>query len=187
MDRQKKTFHSPQQDWQRVWRRYKRAGWAPMGSSWSSRGIFQWPEGSPWEVWGLNPKLGFPDWSTSTGKGIQIISSCEKQWDFCLPGRDSLFFKRKPLKKRPAHQNSGLQPFILGSWGGSGVGGAGKRTEGTAVRIPVLNHSTYYRSHLSQAEHSPPSGISLKGSNSPACRALSHPAELKPGCWLQLD
>ena len=36
----------------------------------------------PQEVWGLNPKLGVPAYSTRAGKGTQIISSCEKQQDF---------------------------------------------------------------------------------------------------------
>ena len=62
------------------------------------------------------------------------------------------------------------------SWGKSGVGGSGERTEGTAARIPVLSHSPYCKSCLSQAEHSSPSGISLRGSNRPAHR--NYPAPL---------
>ena len=61
------------------------------------------------------------------------------------------------------------------------------RTEIKATRIPVLNHYPYWRSHLSQAESSSSSGISLRGSNSPPTGiTLPQAAELKLGCWLQI-
>ena len=81
------------------------------------------------------------------------------------------------------HTKFHLQPLTLGSSSGragrsrdtggeSGVGGSGKRTEFKeskieSSRIPVLNHPPYCRSHFSQAEHSPPHSISLRGSNKP--------------------
>ena len=85
-----------------------------------------------------------------------------------------------------------LQPLTLGSsrgraeytrdaCGESGPSGFVKRTEGTAARIPVMSHSPYGRSHLSQVEHSSPSGIGLRGSNSPTHRNYSaHTVVLRP-------
>ena len=34
--------------------------------------------GLPWDMWGLNPELGFPAHSTRTGKGAQISYGSEK-------------------------------------------------------------------------------------------------------------
>ena len=83
-----------------------------------------------------------------------------------------------------------FQPLTLGSgryraeseWtrtvrGQSGVGGSGERAEGSATRIPVFSHPypPYCRSHLSQTEHSSPSGISPRGNNSPNHRNPSSP------------
>ena len=76
------------------------------------------------------------------------------------------------------------------AWGEPGAGGSGERAEGTATRIPILSHFPYCRSHLSQAEHSPPSGIRLRGSNSPTHRNYSAPPCLTPAAeeysWMTL-
>ena len=42
----------------------------------------------PLKVWGVNPKPDSPAYNTRTRKGTQITSSCEKQLEFCLPGRE---------------------------------------------------------------------------------------------------
>ena len=147
-----------------------------MGGNRSSRGIFQHLGGSLREVWGLNPKVVSLAWSTKTEKGIQITSGCEKQWGLCLQRRDS-YRHREPLK-RPTHKYS-FSATYPGFWQREGgvvqrcvrrVRGSGERTEGTPARIPVLSYSPYCRSHLSQAEHSPPCGINLRGSNSFTCK-----------------
>ena len=135
---------------------------------------------SSWEVWGLNPKLGSPAYSTRTRKGIQITSGCEKQWGFCLTPRNA----ERLLKGQ--HRKFHLQPPTLYSgrgrvrwtrdtWGKSGVGGSGERTEGTDARIPVQSHFLYCRGHLSWVEHSSLNGISLRGSNSSSHKNYSAP------------
>ena len=74
------------------------------------------------------------------------------------------------------------------SWGESGVGGSGERIEGTASKIPVwviphtvkaiiLRQSTPRWMASGRGEAiAMPTGINL-----------SHPVELKPHCWIQLE
>ena len=149
-----------------------------MGGSWSSGVIFQQLGGCLWELWGLNPKLGSLFYSTRAGKDTRQypsvknsrVSLCQRE----TAGDTEGLWKGQCRKFH-------LQPFTLGScvgrpewtrnpWGDPGVGGFGERANETATSIPVLNHSPYCISHHSQAEHSSPSGISLRGSNSPVHR-----------------
>ena len=78
-----------------------------------------------------------------------------------------------------------LQPLNLGNvkgkaeWtrdarGESGVSGSGEKTEVTATRTHVLNHSPTSGA-ISQAEHSSQNGISRRRSNSPAHKNYSAP------------
>ena len=48
-----------------------------------------------------------------------------------------------------------------------------EKTEGSTTKTPMLSYSPCCRSHLSQAEHISPSGISLRESNSPTHRNYS--------------
>ena len=170
-----------------------RSGWATMGSSWSSRGMFQQPGGSIWEVWGPNSKLGSLRLQQQSLKETQITSSCEKQQGFCLPGRNS-WSCREPLKGQ--HTKFHLQPLTLDSsrgraeWtreacGDSGVGGSGKRAEGTATGNPVLSHSPYIT--LRQSTSLPKASGWGETLAPPAGITLPHPVELKPGCLLKLN
>ena len=125
-------------------------------------------------MWGLNHKLGSPAYSTRTWKGTQKTPSCEKQQGFCLPGRDGCR-DTEPLK-RP-NKKMFLQPLTPGySRGGEsrletheesvGLVALGRKLKEQPPGSLCWNHSPYCRGHLSQAEHSSPSSISLKGSNS---------------------
>ena len=139
------------------------AGWAPTAGSWSARGIFQQPGLFPLRSVGSKPQAGLPSLQHQSQKGTQKTPSYEKQQGFCQPGRETAGDSERLLKSQCTKFY--LQPHTLGSsrgraeWtrdtrGESGAGGSGERTEGTATRIPVLSHSPYCRSHLSQAEHS---------------------------------
>ena len=164
-------------------RRFKRADWAPRGGSWSSWGMFQWPGIFHLRSVGSKPQAELPSLEHHSWKGTQITSTCNKHRGFCLPGRDGWRF-REPLTGS-THKISfvatylgstrGRPEWTRDTWGESGAVGSGNRIEGTATKIPVLSYCPYCRSHLSQAEHSPPSGISLRKSNSSACRNYSAP------------
>ena len=157
-----------------VWRKCEMAGWAPQGDSWSLGGIFHHLGGSPWEGCGLNPNLGYLAYSTRVRKGAQIKYGYEKQQGFCLPGRDSWKKDREPVNG-PMYKISFVATYsgllqrkaewLRDASGDSRVYGSGERTEVIAARIPILSHSPYSWGHLSQAEHSSPSGITLSGSN----------------------
>ena len=56
-----------------------------------------------------------------------------------------------------------------------GIVALGRELKRAATGIPVLSHLPYCRTHLAQVDHSPPSGISLKGNNSPSYRNYSTP------------
>ena len=156
-------------------------GWlGSQGGSWSSGGIFQWPGVSPWEVWGLNSKLVSPAYSNGGGKGTQITAGFLSAWERLLEteslwkGQCTKFCLQSSALGSARGMQSGLKMceeslgwWLWGLW-------PGERAEGTATRISVLSHSPYCGSHLFQAEHSP-SGISLRGSNSPAHRNYSAP------------
>ena len=158
------------------------AGWVGLHCSGrSARGILQQLGSSPWEVWGLNPKLASPAYSIRARKEPREHPAVKSSRISVLKGE--MDGDTESLLKGQ-HTKFHLQPLALDSgrgrakwtrdtWGESGVGGCGERTEGTTSRIPVLSHSPYCRSHLSQAEHSSPSGISLRGSNSPTHRNYS--------------
>ena len=138
-------------------------------------------KGFAWEVWGPNYKLASPDYITKTRKATQIPSSYEKQQHFCIPGKDGWRF-REPLKANTQNFICSHLPWALAEGGQSGLetreeslGLVALRSIGITARIPVQSHSPYCRIHLSQAEHFPLSGISLRGSNSPTHRNYSAP------------
>ena len=87
----------------------ERAGWAHMGSSWSSGGIFQWLGGSPLEVCDLNPKVVSPAYSTSAGKEPRYFCS-HLPWSQAEGGKSGLeileeslglVVLRRELKEQP--------------------------------------------------------------------------------------
>ena len=91
--------------------------------------------------------------------------------DTLLKGKPSKFF---------------FEPLTLDSSGGipartrttrreTGVGTSGEQSEGSATRIPVLSHSSYYRNHLFQAVDSNPSNISFWEAIVPPHSNPSHP------------
>ena len=138
--------------------------------------------GFPLKSVGSKPQVGLPSFQQRSWEETQITSSCDKQQGFCLLGRTA--GNAKSLLKGQ-HTKYCLQPLTLGSssgraewtrytWSESGAGGCGERTEETATRVSVLSHAQRYcRIHLAPAEHSPPSDICLRKSNSPACRNYS--------------
>ena len=125
------------------------------------------------------PQVHSPAYSTRTRKEprwYRAVKSNRVSFSQGLPGRAS--WKLSHLKSQctkfhfsASYLDSGTErtEWTRDTWGKSGFGGSGEITEGTTPRVPVLSHSQYCRSHLSQAEHSSPKGISLRGSNSPAC------------------
>ena len=60
--------------------------------------------GFPLRSVGSKPQAGLPKLQHQRWKGTQITSSCERQQDFCLPGRDG-WGHRQPLN-RPSHKIS---------------------------------------------------------------------------------
>ena len=155
-----------------------------MGCHLSPGGLFQQLGGFPWGSWGLNSKMGSPAYSIRPGK--------EPKWHMAVKSRGFLSTRerwlrcREPLKDQHKIQFANLNPFLMGSlrgraewtrdaWEKFGAGGSGERTEGMVARIPVLSHSPYCRSHLSQAENSPPCAMSLRRSNSLAYKNYSAP------------
>ena len=173
--RQTEETVSPQRDWQRRW---ERAGWAPTDSSRSARGIFQWSEGIPLRSVGSKPQAGLPSLQHQSLKSTQITSSWEKWQGVSLPGTESCRC-REPFKGQ-MHKFSFAATY-LGSgkrraertrdaWGEPGASDSGERTERRAAKFLVLSYPPYFGSHLAQADHPTLSGISLRGSNSPACR-----------------
>ena len=164
-------------------RKHERAGWAPTVSSWSTGGIFQWPEGSPQGVWNLNPKPGSPAYSTRAGEEPRShpavkssrVSICQGE----VPGNTDSLLKGQSTKFHlwplSLGADKGRAEWTRHAWGESGVGGSGEEMEETATRIPTLSHPPHCRSHLSQAELSPLNGIRLRGSNSLTHRNDSAP------------
>ena len=107
---------------------------------------------------GSKSQTGLPSIQHQSWTGTQKTSSCEKQHTFCLPRRDG--WGHTETLKGPTQKISfaasyhGVQVREERGTRELGFGASRKRTEGTAARIPVLSHSSYFRSHLSQAEHS---------------------------------
>ena len=138
--------------------------------------------GFPLRTMGSEPQAGLPSLQHQSQKGAQTTSSCEKQQGFCLPGRDGSSLGMP--HKMSMHKTSFAVTYLrLQQREGrvdqrwlqeSGVGSCGERTEGTATRTPGLSHTLHCGS-ISQAEHSFPSGISLRGSHSPTCSNYSAP------------
>ena len=152
--------------------------------------------GFPWRSVESKPQAGLPSLQHQSWKGTQITSSSEKQQGFCrlghMVGDANSLLKGQHIKFHlqtlTLDCGRGRAEWTGDVWGESGVGGSGVKAEGIATRIPVLGHSPYCRSHLSQAEHSPQSGISLREAVAPPTGiTLPHPLVFKPGCWSQLE
>ena len=151
--------------------------------------------GYPWELWGLNPKLGSPAYSTRVGKkSSKHLAMKSSRVSVCQGGTAG---DSESLLKGQ-HIKFCLHPLTLGSSRGRAESTRGLETLEESLGLVALGR---------QLREQPPgsmcwvmeepsfsgkaflsSGLSLRRSDSPAHRNyLPHPVMLKTDCWLQLD
>ena len=137
--------------------------------------------GFPLRSVGSKSQAGLPRLSHQRPISTQITSSCEKCQVSLCQGQMALVTESH-LKGQCTKIH--LQPLTLSSSKGRaerleeslGMVALGRELkEQLPVPCAVLSHLPHCRNHLSQAEHSPPSGISLRESNSPAHRNCTAP------------
>ena len=155
------------------------ANWILTGGPWSARGIFQWPGHSPWEGWGSKPT----DYSTSTRRGAQIHLAV-KSSQVSVHQREIAGDAERLLKVNTQHFIGSYLPWAQAKTGQGGLemheeSLVGLVTLGKELKEQPPGFLSWVIPHTAEAilgrAHYPPSGINLKGSNSPACRNYSAP------------